>query len=79
MKQENEYKGHQKNSGGLQGHSLGALYPITVIGVGTRGEYQYLDCRNGNTGPRCATYQEAASGIDSYNFIYNRLFLIRGY
>ena len=27
------YTGHLPNSGGLQGHSIGASYPFTVVGV----------------------------------------------
>lgn len=35
-----EYKGHQVNSGGLQGHSLGGEYPYLVYKKGTpRGEF----------------------------------------
>ena len=36
MTKQVEYTGHTATSGGLQGHSLGETYPLTVVGLDSR-------------------------------------------
>jgi hypothetical protein len=62
----NAYKGHGANTGGLQRHSVGDLYPYTVIRKGARAE-QFLafDMRTSNEGAPRRTYIEAAQDIAS--------------
>ena len=64
-----KYEGHRANSGGLQGHSIGKHYPRVVIGVGTAGEYQVLNCKTGKTGPRHSSY--GAADVSIYNIRRN--------
>lgn len=57
MNLSNEYTGHCK-SGGLQQHSVGDLFPYTVIGTGD-GRWCAFDTRTGNEGDKRLTYKEA--------------------
>lgn len=57
------YTGHGINTGGLQGHSVGADYPYMIIGVQDRAEapteWQVMDSRTSNRSPRYPTYKRA--------------------
>lgn len=59
------YTGHGQ-SGGLQEHSKGELYPYTVIAVGKLDalQFQVMHCVTGQQGQRWNTYEEAE--IDAY-------------
>lgn len=49
----NETKGHLANNGGLRGHSVGDLYPLSVTWIGTyeHGGWRVADLRNGEVLP----------------------------
>lgn len=53
-----QYTGHGANTGGLQGHSVGAEYPYTVVKVenGDRKVWRIIDCRTGETVDDFASY-----------------------
>ena len=55
------YTGHGSNTGGLQRHSIGALYPYTVIAKGLPNSlvWHAMDLRTGNEGKGHRTYKEA--------------------
>lgn len=57
------YTGHGANTGGLQGHSVGADYPYMIIGVQDRldapTEWQVMDSRTSNRSQRYPTYKRA--------------------
>lgn len=65
------YTGHGANTGGLQQHSLGDLYPYTIIAKGdcSRGKaalsWHALDCRSGSEGPARRSYREAELDVHS--------------
>lgn len=62
----NNYTGHGAKTGGLQQHSIGDLYPYTVMAVGhgpTKLMYCAFDCRSGSTGRERHTYAEAERDI----------------
>lgn len=68
MQTNTNYTGHGDNTGGLQRHSVGEMYPYTVIHYGSlQGplEYAAYDLRTGNEGKRRLTYKEAE--IDVYS------------
>lgn len=60
-----KYTGHGAKTGGLQGHSVGDLYPYTVIGVSKSGAlyWSVMDTRTGAEGFRRRSYQEAVLDI----------------
>lgn len=55
------YTGHGAKTGGLQGHSVGEWFPLTIIGKSIRGALYWcvFDTRTGNEGTRRRSYQEA--------------------
>ena len=56
-------RGHAASAPGLRGHSIGSLYPYTVVAIGaypTR--YAVMDLRTGRTGHERPTY--AAAELD---------------
>jgi hypothetical protein len=59
-----ETKGHAAAAPGLRGHSVGELYPYTVIAIGhgpaQRLTWAAMDSRTGRHGREFRTYQEAA-------------------
>lgn len=57
------YQGHTLESGGLQGHSLGEMYPFVVTGVGVNGGFQLMNASTGQYGPRRTTYNEALADM----------------
>lgn len=57
------YTGHGANTGGLQGHSVGEMYPYTVAMIGDR--WHAMDLRTGNVGPAQHTYQLAQMNVYS--------------
>lgn len=63
MSAEVRYTGHGANTGGLQGHSVGADYPYMIIGVQDHftapTEWQVMDCRTGNRSNRYPTQRRA--------------------
>lgn len=61
------YTGHGSNTGGLQRHSIGDMYPYTVAGVGRLGQVRWVavDLRTGNEGEVRLTYKEAE--LDVYS------------
>lgn len=59
------YTGHLSNSGGLQGHSLGDIYPCTVIVTGLW-KYQGVDLIKGYKGELRDTYEEALADVKQY-------------
>lgn len=60
-----KYTGHLP-SGGLQKHSVGDMYPYTVIRKGAQAErFCAMDTRTGNEGAEHGTYLEAAQDIAS--------------
>jgi hypothetical protein len=63
------YTGHGINTGGLQGHSVGADYPYMIIGIADRieqpTEWQVMDCRTSNRSERFPTYQRAVIEMTS--------------
>lgn len=59
------YTGHA-SSGGLQRHSIGELYPFTIIGQGRDVvQYRWMHLHTGQEGRLCRTYKEAE--IDLYS------------
>lgn len=60
------YSGHGANTGRLQRHSVGYLYPYTVIRKGVNAEiFCAMDTRTGNEGQERMTYLEAEQDIAS--------------
>jgi len=63
MSDQVRYTGHGANTGGLQGHSVGADYPYMIIGVQDRldapTEWQVMDSRTSNRSDRFPSYQRA--------------------
>lgn len=62
-----ETKGHRASQPGLRGHSVGQLFPFTVIARG-HGDvllWHAMDMRTGNEGRPCRTYNEAVIDIAS--------------
>lgn len=58
-------KGHAAKAPGLRGHSIGAMYPYTVIALGVSPvRYAAMDLRTGRTGQDRPTY--AAAELDVY-------------
>lgn len=64
MQNQYETKGHSAAAPGLRGHSVGELYPYTVIAIGHGPEqrltWSAMDTRTGKNGREFATYAEAA-------------------
>ena len=57
-------KGHSTAAPGLRGHSVGSLYPYTVLAIGVNPtRYAAMDLRTGNTGHERATYRQAEIDI----------------
>lgn len=56
-----ETKGHSTAAPGLRGHSVGELYPYTVIGIGRPDAIRWaaMDTRTGEHGRTFASYREA--------------------
>lgn len=58
-----ETKGHSAIAPGLRGHSVGELYPYTIIAIGHGPEQRLtwaaMDTRTGLNGREFRTYQEA--------------------
>lgn len=56
-----KYTGHGSNTGGLQRHSIGSLYPYTVIAKGdpAHPDWCAMDLRTGKEGRLYRTYKEA--------------------
>lgn len=50
------YTGHTE--GGLQGHSIGGLYPWTIIGYGN-GEFEAVNLKTNERKGRQASYSDA--------------------
>ncbi len=69
MSNQVRYTGHGINTGGLQGHSVGADYPYMIIGVQDRleapTEWQVMDSRTSNRSARFPTYQRAVIEMTS--------------
>jgi hypothetical protein len=63
------YTGHGARTGGLQQHSIGNLYPYTIIGVTTHPyaptQWQVMDCRTGNVGFLRGSYEDAERDVAS--------------
>lgn len=61
------YTGHGAKTGGLQRHSVGDMYPFTVIAKGVPGRIKWhaMDLRTGNEGHPRPTYKEAE--LDVYS------------
>lgn len=63
--QANQYetKGHSTAAPGLRGHSVGELYPYTVIAIGHGPEQRLtwtaMDTRTGKNGREFPTYRQA--------------------
>lgn len=59
--------GHRASQPGLRGHSVGQLFPFTVIarGCGDALMWHAMDMRTGNEGRACRTYNEAVIDITS--------------
>lgn len=72
-----EYTGHGENTGGLQAHSVGSLYPFTIVAqpcigweligkpmrLEMRVVYRWMDTRTGKMGKRYGTYKAAVDSI----------------
>lgn len=63
MQNQYETKGHAVTAPGLRGHSVGELYPYTIIAVGHGPEqrltWSAMDTRTGRNGREFRTYQDA--------------------
>lgn len=63
--QANQYetKGHRADAPGLRGHSVGELYPYTIIAIGhgpdQRLTWSAMDTRTGRNGREFPTYRQA--------------------
>lgn len=59
MSNKNFYSGHGADTGGLQAHSIGPIFPHAIIGVGLDGGFAVLDGRNGAQSRPCRDYATA--------------------
>lgn len=63
MQNQYETKGHSTAAPGLRGHSVGELYPYTVIAIGHGPEqrltWSAMDTRTGKNGREFQTYRQA--------------------
>lgn len=61
MQNQYETKGHSTAAPGLRGHSVGELYPYTVIGIGRPDAIRWaaMDTRTGKNGREFPTYRQA--------------------
>ena len=55
------YTGHHAQHRGLQGHSVGGMYPYTIMGMEHQGKtvYAWYNCCTGAQGEAMPTYDEA--------------------
>lgn len=67
MRTDTQYTGHGDNTGGLQRHSVGPLYPYTIIQKGCPDALQHVafDLRTGKEGTPRRTYKEAELDVHS--------------
>jgi hypothetical protein len=60
----NSYSAHGAKTGGIQTHSIGEMFPYTIIREGARAQWHVaMDMRTGNTGHRRTSYFESQQDI----------------